>query len=312
MLSNAVTKFNGEVATENSTTFMKMLKKGSTTGFNYTMVQAPSLSAASDLFSFELDGTFYDFSAKSNHVDEHANTPAYNADSHKEQFYLHQSTVNSFFFALEKNYMPLSLNKPSISAQLLQLLPEIGMKFGDKTNLALDVSILPLSKTPFQFDTKAGLRLGANDDVKIQMVIYANSTSTPTPTLACVFEMYFTMNGNITGQNWIILPNIQEIKIHNTTVSNDTVGMSHRNYDGLFSTLIEAELEDFNAKYYKGIDLRTVVDPNIAMAFGFFTNATISPYVAEGNYYLGFNFMMDRHSAYLQAAHALTQAYFIE
>lgn len=75
--------------------------------------------------------------------------------------------------------------------------------------------------------------------------------------------------------------------------------------------LIDAQVSNFNNKYAHGVDLRTLVDPNIAMAFGFFTNATITPFLSQGNYYLGLNFMMDKPDL-AATAHSLTKQYFVE
>jgi len=190
---------------------MKMLGKSGALGLNYTMVNAPVLDAKTGLFNFELDGTIYDFMSKTNHVAQAPNTPAYVQHSHREQFYLNEATFNSLFWGAGSAYMPIVMTKKAISDQLLQLLPELGMHYGANTLLSLNISLVPKSQTPFNFDTKKGLVVGEAGDVMIQLVISANSTSSPKMQEAVTFEMDFMMNGNITAQNWIVMPKVESI-----------------------------------------------------------------------------------------------------
>jgi hypothetical protein len=179
------------------------------------------------------------------------------------------------FFALEKAYMPFKLNSASMAAQVKQLLHEIAAYYGNACTLAIEATIAPKSENAIKIDHTKGIVVGGNDDVLVTLTFFA-SNATTNNSLAAEFQMNFAVAANVSWNDFIIHLHVAEVSIHNTKITKDNVGLYARNYDQLFTGLLNMVFSQLNTKYQNGFDLRSL-DPNVQFVAGMFTNSTITP-----------------------------------
>ena len=68
---------------------------------NMTMTQAPKFDHTTNLVEFHIDGLFYDSPQNTSHVIPNAVFPPRYESSHSEQAWIHETTLNSLFFAVD-------------------------------------------------------------------------------------------------------------------------------------------------------------------------------------------------------------------
>lgn len=108
---------------------------------NVTATKYPEFRHSDQMIEVHLDGRVTDKANPSFSVAPNSIWQPRENTKQLEQFFIHQSTVNSLFFDLSDSLMPLSLNSPSLSAQLLQLFPELRLHYGVDVNLELGVTL---------------------------------------------------------------------------------------------------------------------------------------------------------------------------
>ena len=108
-LQQKVQAFNLELKNANATTFMTNVLNNTNYPLNMSMTEAPQLDATTNLVNLHFDGLFYDVLAKTTHVTSNNKFAPRYAGSHSEQVFLHESMINSLFFALEKTKMPFKI-----------------------------------------------------------------------------------------------------------------------------------------------------------------------------------------------------------
>jgi hypothetical protein len=234
------------------------------------------MDGANNVIGLNFDGLFYDSIAQTTHVTPNQVFHQRYASSHSEQIHIHQSMLNSLFFALEKTKMPLKIKSASASAQVKQLIHEISVFYGQDCSIAIEATLSPQSETAITLNKTTGVVVGGNNDVLVTLAFYA-SNATTNYSLAAEFQMNFAVVLNITMIDFIINLHINDVSIHNTKVTKDNVGVYARNYDVLFTSLLNMEFSQINSKYQNGFDLRTL-DPNAGNILSMFKNSTVTPF----------------------------------
>ena len=104
-----------------------------------TMTQAPVVNGQSGLVQLNFEGVFYDSQERTTHTGRNTLYPTRVSGLNSNQFFLHETTLNSLFYALDQKYMPLHINSTNVTSQLLTLFPEIRGYYGEQVFLDLDI-----------------------------------------------------------------------------------------------------------------------------------------------------------------------------
>lgn len=98
-------------------------------------------------------------------------------NTHHQQVWLHENTINSAVGMMINEYLPLSVYQPSLSTQLMQAFPEFRMKCGADTNISLVIDATQDTKLPIKMTTDDGLTIG---DVNTSTILLSMAVSNST------------------------------------------------------------------------------------------------------------------------------------
>lgn len=169
--------------------------------------------------------------------------------------------------------------------------PEFKDFYGQDVQLELVYSILADNEFVIDIVTDYGIIFGPKDLAKLQLDVYA-STPTMDKTLAAEFESFFTMNVNASMYNFIVNMNIPAAIIHSTNITVNNCNLESKDYDIIFTSLVEKAVSGINAKFNGGLDIKKLY-PTVGFIAGMFQEFTISPFLIDEFYYAGFKFMLD-------------------
>ena len=142
---------------------------------NLTTTVAPLFDNVTNTINIHLDGLFFDQEAKTTHVKPNTVFPKRIANKNSNQFFIHESMLNSLFFAFHKQMMPIMITEADAVAQILQLLPEVKKHYGEDSDISIGVDLAPFGETAIKLDKERGIILGDLDEVKLIMTIYASN-----------------------------------------------------------------------------------------------------------------------------------------
>lgn len=137
-INKIFTDFNTKYAERDDMTFMVNILKSNYNLLNLTTSTAPSLSEETGLLSLNFDGLFYNTNDKSTHITK-PNTvqpPRYD-HSHSEQFWLHESMINSLFLTMTEGKLPIDVSNKNITDMITLFNPELKKFYGDDAEFEL-------------------------------------------------------------------------------------------------------------------------------------------------------------------------------
>ena len=288
------TDFNEMLAYHNDTTFMYHV--ADSTYINLTTTKAPTLLSDSGLLTLNLDGLFYDMEARSSHVPQtnSVQTPRLH-QSHTEQFWMHESFMNSFYMSYMQGKISVDLNNANVTKYVEMFLPEIRGFYGNDAKLDLQGNILSLSSNAFTLDSSKGMIIGDGETALFKMSIFAQNNSMTEKELAAEFDMYMSLTTNITVQNFYVYTQFPSFTVHGANVTADNCHLYDRDYSKLIQDLLHIALNVVNDVLSEPYDLRKL-NPNIGFIAGMFQNLTVTPFQEDEFYYAGFKFFTDRPS----------------
>jgi len=293
IVDTEVDKLNKMVANEGPYTFV-VPALGKQFPLNLTMSTAPKLEKGSNLIQLFMDGLFdipEGQEVHSNYMVEvnHEYPPRF-AHSHSEQFYIHESTINSLLKVADESFFPYMVTSKNVTGQLSQLMPEIAEFYGKDVQIAIGLSFMASNtEAPVSFNATHGIVIGDGVLTKLDIIC---SNATTTNETAVEFAMNLETHVNMTMKDLVFFPTVEDIKIANTVIKRDVIGLYARNWDQTFTNIIQNAVNDFNTKYAKGWALSNI-DPRLAMITGLIKNSTMTPYIADNWMYAGFSMQAD-------------------
>jgi hypothetical protein len=97
---------------------------------------------------------------------------------------------------------------------------------------------------------------------------------------------------NVSIKDFIVYGKVYDNNVHGVKIVHDAFGLYSRNYDALFTTLIQTQINNINNKFANGYDLRQL-NQNIGFIAGMFINSTVTPFQEDGFLYAGLTFFTD-------------------
>ena len=138
-----------------------------------------------------------------------------------------------------------------------------------------------------------GLEIGKNDKARINLQIKCKNATTPQE-VAVQFDMDLQTVLNLTiDPSWKVNLNIPSILVQNVAITKDHVGMVSRRYDRLLTTVFKTFINNINIQWLKPFDITSLDPKTLGFIKNMFTGLTLSPYILEEFYYLGFNYFTD-------------------
>lgn len=267
---------------------------GKTYPLNLTMTTAPKIGE--DLIQIYFDGLFH---PAENATDEHNFPKEINSEwpmrfehSHSEQFYIHESMINSLFRLLDDSVFPYTMKSTNLDAAVKAAFPELAKKYGNDVEVSLALTMVPNNTaTPIQMKAESGIVLGSLDDVSTTVGILCSNSEVQNEE-AVVFGMNMMAQGNLTMDKLIWYPTVDSVIVQNARVKKAHVQLQSQDFNKLFTEMLKDESESFNAKWVKGWSIANL-DPSLAMITGLLKNTTMSPYIMDGWMYAGFGMQAD-------------------
>jgi hypothetical protein len=175
---------------------------------NMTQTTAPSLTPKNNLIKLNFDGTFHMANASGESFSNHAYFPDI-PESHREQLWVHENTLNSFLMSAAEDLLPYTIDTDSLSISILQALPELKSLCGSqskhsevvgfddkcKFSVSLNKAMQTGKDQMISITQNNGITLGGSN-LKID-IMYVNSTVTK-PVKVAELETAFAMNVNFT------------------------------------------------------------------------------------------------------------------
>lgn len=154
------------------------------------------------------------------------------------------------------------------------------------------MSMVPSTdKSPITFSEKDGIVIGDEKNL-ITRVRFICSNETTTDEEAVFVAMNLETHANVTMDNLIFYPIVEDILVENTKVKKDIVGIQMDNLDEKFTKLLQTQADSFNTEWKKGWAIANL-NPQFAMLGGLIKNSTLTPYVYDGWIYGGFSMQAD-------------------
>jgi hypothetical protein len=187
--------------------------------------------------------------------------------------------------------MPIKLDDPEVSSQLLALFPEIAMYYGSDVTLTLEAQVNANSGKFLTINKDRGIEIGKGDLTTISLMVHCSNSEVEEE--FCVqFDMKVEALVNATMDNFYTYLKIVEAKVWDTRVTHDTIGMFDRNYDEFLSVIVDTAVENQNNEWEKAYDLEKY-DVAFLLGRNMLTDTRVSPFIQDEFIYLGFTYVLD-------------------
>ena len=291
LIDSKVEAFNKMLAQEGPYSFA-MPMFGSKYDLNLTMTTAPEVKEDSNLVKLFFDGLYMPpHSDEILSVTRPSAYPPRIAHSHSEQFWIHQSTLNSLYDLAAPSIFPLDVSTDAMQYTFDYLLPELKANFGNNVRVGVELTLSSKAEDPISIHRDAGLEVGRDSAVLGSLALKCSNETVSNMTVAN-FGMNLKSAFNFTLSNFVLYPKFHHIIVENSKLKNSVIDFGEHDYDHLFNRLLSDYTESFNGKFAKGWPLSNI-DPNFGMIGGLIKNSTISPYVTDEWLYGGFSMQAD-------------------
>jgi len=226
-----------------------------TTPLNMTMSMAPSIIKDSHLIKLNFDGLF-DKPEKSNQMnyelDGHDLFPSV-TESHREQLWIHQNTINSLMKQAYDQFLPLSINTKSISDEILEVFPEVVTKCGKNVSAnAISFDLIgDLTRPPFQMTQKDGIRVGNITETEVSIGIQFDKCDMENAALVNETLLSFSANMeatlNFTMQDTVFFLFGKRAWVKNVKLVADKINVTKgADFEMILESIMDAQFEQWN------------------------------------------------------------------
>jgi hypothetical protein len=248
-IDGEIMALNAMIANEGPMTFVFPLTavKGDEISLNLTMSSAPDVKKGASLINLYFNGMFVDKDVTAS-ISDITEYPPRLQHVQSEQFWIHQNMVDSLFQDVGDKLFPLTVASPDISAQMLQVFHEVAIYYGTDAKVALDVTLDTSNPKTIGFSTVDGITIGADSPVTATIkMICSNATTVNETAVVLSTDLMMKMNG--TMQAFVLYPVIRQVRVQNSKVLEDNIGMYAHDYNLLFSSILQNFANDINIQY---------------------------------------------------------------
>jgi hypothetical protein len=264
----AITVFAQKMNSVNSTSFMANVFNNTDYLLNMSTTATPVLDNNTQLLSLHLEGLFYDMINQTSHVTSNVVYPPRLGQSHSEQFWIHESMINSLFLTYGQSIMPMAINNKNLTDLIKLLFPELKKYYGQDVDLTLSASIDTQDEYFARINASRGMVIGNKNSTVLTVRVYATNETT-VKEFANEFQMFLEMDTNITFQNFIFYANIENYILNSINLTVNNCHILPRNYDLLFASLFDTVVGMVYDKFGTGMDL-TKISSTVGFVAGMF------------------------------------------
>lgn len=252
-IDTEINALNSMIAQEAPYTF-DVAMFGLKSPLNLTMTTAPSIVKDSSMIKLNFDGLFDKpkaMNAMNFDLKDHEQFPDIQ-HSHRDQFWIHQNTINSFVQLNFDKLMPLNLNTTNISDEILEVLPDIEKKCGKNVTVkGMKLDLLgDINEAPIAMTRKDGIRVGnvSTTSVALEMLFdKCKMNGTEMNGLPLSFSMTMEVMLNFTMQDTVFYLFGKRAWIKNTKIVENKMNITtDENLDMIFTSIIDSQIEEFN------------------------------------------------------------------
>jgi len=185
-------------------------------------------------------------------------------------------------------------------------IPEISTYYGASANLSLNAKVIDSSETSIKFSKEKGLLIGADQDQKLVITLFATNDKVVNE-LAAQFELYLFFNANFSMNDFMVYLQIPAFTISGTNLTINNCKLYQRNYNDVLNDMLDMVTTMVNDRFANGIDLAAKYQI-IGFLKNMFTEITLTPFMYDENLFFGFKYMTDNNNQFmLDLAHEFSQ-----
>jgi len=207
-----------------------------------------------------------------------------------EQFWFHQSMLNSLMQVADDHIFPLDITSPGITAQLKQVFPELVAHYGKDMTLKLIVRAETKSEW-LTIDSKQGFKIGGQDVIFTFDLMCSNAQIKEELAASIAMNVNAVTQTNIYAFN--VFPMIGDVSVTGAYVVKDNIGMYSHDYNALFTSVLQNAATDINTQYNTDGWSLANIDPTIGMLAGLLQQFTVSPMKSDQFLMLGWSMYAD-------------------
>lgn len=265
---------------------------------NLTMSQAPAIDNEG-IIKLQMDGLF----VNSEKIEEEAPFKLLGHDAfpdmpsldQREQFWIHQDTVNTLFKDAIPSMFPYTYTGPKVSAHLNESFPEVREAMGNNTkDLKMKATF---SKKNVESPIKLSKVHGIAFDNAILTFDLLASNETATDVNIATFDISLDAYINFTMSNWVFYGSLPHVFVHKVDLTHSNTRIYPRDFKYFFENVATKLADDFNKEHSEGVPIGKLV-PQAALVSGLIKDSTITPYVVDGWIQGGFSMYADRPFTY--------------
>lgn len=247
------------------------------------------LDKTNDLLYFGLDGRIHNTTTGQYSNEVMAQSATRFPRAHSNQFFIHQSTIESAMRAAKRLFMPISIADPSFNQLLGIYIPELFDKYGAKGSFKIE------AEASDDFNVRFTLEHGISlTNVGLGVIIYGKKSGLFT-SYEEALKFSFTLDieeVDVHIQELVVYTNIGDAKVTNAFLTQSNIGtITRNNWNQFFETLINFQLNEINVNN-KEFDIKSL-DQQIDLISGQIPNSTVAFNYKEGFMYAGMRFFND-------------------
>lgn len=260
---------------------------------NMTMTQAPEFSNEKDEIMVHIDGEFVsDDMSKFVHADP--TWANYTSIKQKEQLWIHQSTINSMLYDLNKT-LPGGKHS-SFQNQTEVLLKELTAKYGADMDCSGMVAFPKVSNSePVTISKESGVSIGdaSQGGLKMKIDFMCAAKNATEKELAVTIETGMHLNLQFAWDDFTFYAKFAEPQLMQSVVTPVTIELDEgHEWDTEMTQVLKDVTDGLNAKYGEVFDLRKI-NPLISYAAMNLKHSILTPFVEDEFVLAGFSAIID-------------------
>lgn len=286
-ISSAIDGLNETLRNRKPETFLVNIMNDLSANVGFSMPF--KLDKVNDLLTFGLDGRIHNDTTGVYQNEIKSTSASRFPRAHSNQFFVHQSTIESAVRSVKKQFLPITISDPSFTQLLEIYIPELYDRYGDKAQFKIEADVS--DDFNLFFTIQNGISL---INAGVSITIYGSKGG-----FKPSFEesLKFSFNLDIPTidlhiQELVVYTNIGKAKVSNAFLTQSNIGkITRNNWNQFFETLINFQLNEININH-KQFDIKTL-DQQIDLISGQIPNSTVAFSYQDEFMYAGMRFFND-------------------
>lgn len=185
---------------------------------------------------------------------------------------------------------PIVIDDQETCDQFIQIFPELKNKYSKDAVYSLEISANVHDNQAVQFSKQHAIQVGQHGSIDIILGLNVDGTTTSGENIAeTAFKLQMSpaFHLDLLVQDYYAHVNVDSFKMQNAQLIENNAGLYHRDYDVLFSNLVQLQVDQVLSEYgAAGIPLIKDVNQYNTMNV-YFSNSTVTTAQFDEYLYLG-------------------------